>query len=143
MPNPVPTTPTGPAPPGAPRTQMSVWLERETRLAFATRPLRAQLADPDAFTDRRGHRHAIAEMSADEAHVVMRLLRRRARALHRGAVAEYLLAPYPNPTHPQPVVDAAHQQLVDTDPQVWINQTPLMRAPPTARAPDDHPNEED
>ena len=57
-----------------------------------------------------------------------RLLRRRARGLHRGAVAEYLLAPYPHRRHPQAVVDAAHQQLADTDPQAWLNKTPLMRA---------------
>src|SRR5512132_2875264 len=127
MPNPAPTTPTGPAPRDAPGARVSEWLERETRLALATRTLRAQLADPDAWTDHRG-RHPIEEMSPDEARVVMRLLRRRARGLHRGAVAEYLLAPYPHRQHPQPVVDAAHQQLADTNPQTWLRATPLMRA---------------
>ena len=128
MPNPAPTTPTGPAPRDAPGARVSEWLERETRLALATRAMRAQLADPDAWTDHRGRRHPVEAMSPDEARVVMRLLRRRARGLHRGAVAEYLLAPYPHRQHPQVLVDAAHQQLADADPHAWLNKTPLMRA---------------
>jgi hypothetical protein len=127
MPNPDPATATAP-PPTAERPP--AWLERETRPALASRPLRAQLADPDAWTDRHGHRHAVKEMSPAQARVVMRRLRRRARGLHRVAVAvaEYLLVPYPPRQHPQAVVDAAHQQLADTDPHAWLNQTPLMRA---------------
>ena len=130
MPSPAPATATAPPPTAAarPPDRTRAWLERETRLALATRTLRAQLADPDAWTDHRGRRHPIEAMSADEARVVMRLLRRRARGLHRGAVAEYLLAPYPHRRHPQPVVDAAHQQLADTDPQTWLRATPLVRA---------------
>ena len=127
MPNPATATappPTAPAPPDRTRA----WLERETRLALATRTLRAQLADPDAWSDRHGRRHAVEEMSGEEAAVLVRLLRRRARGLHRGAVAEYLLAPYPHREHPQALVDAAHQQLADADPQAWLNKTPLMRA---------------
>ena len=102
MPNPAPPPRPRRPPRGAPAARpMRAWLERETRLALATRALRAQLADPDAWTDHRGRRHAIEAMSPDEARVVMRLLRRRARGLHRGAVAEYLLAPYPHREHPQ------------------------------------------
>ena len=103
MPNTVPATATAPPPTAAarPPERTRAWLERETRLALATRTLRAQLADPDAWTDHRGRRHPVEEMSREEAGVVMRLLRRRARGLHRGAVAEYLLAPYPHREHPQ------------------------------------------
>ena len=130
MPNTVPADATAPPPTAAarPPDRTRAWLERETRLALATRTLRAQLADPDAWTDHRGRRHPIDDMSPDKALVVMRLLRRRARGLHRGAVAEYLLAPYPHRQHPQALVDAAHQQLADADPQAWLNKTPLIRA---------------
>jgi hypothetical protein len=35
--------------------------------------------------------------------------------------------PYPHRQHPPRLVDAAYQQLVDTDPQAWLTATPLMR----------------
>jgi hypothetical protein len=102
-------------------------IDWELRIAVETRPLRASLTQAEYYTDLRGRRHPLAEMSAAEACLVLALLERHADTLHRGELAEYLLRPYPHP-RTQALLDDAHRELASTSPGEWLRATPLHRA---------------
>ena len=89
MPNPDPVPPRAR---GTPHP-LAKWLERETRIAAVTRPLRHALDQREHYTDLRGERHPLASMSAAEALLVLALLERHASTLHRGELGEHLCAP--------------------------------------------------
>lgn len=113
------TAPTAPA-------HLEDWLERETRIAVATRPVRRSLRQREHYTDMRGVLHPLASMSAAEALLVLALLERHAATLHRGELGEYLLRRYPHPG--QPALDQAHRELAGTSAADWLRTTPLHRA---------------
>ncbi len=67
------------------------WVERESRVALATQPLRHALNQREHYTDLRGINHPLSDMTAAEASLVLALLERHAPTLHRGELAEHLL----------------------------------------------------
>jgi hypothetical protein len=111
---------------GTPRP-LAKWLERETRIAVVTRPLRQALGQREHYTDLRGERHPLALMSAAEALLVLALLERHASTLHRGELGEHLLRPDPRSAD-QETLDRAHRGLAAVSATEWLHQTPLYRA---------------
>jgi hypothetical protein len=103
------------------------WMERESRVALATQPLRRALNQRDHYTDLRGVTHPLPDMSAGEASRVLALLERHAVTLHRGQLAEHLLRLEENSWQPDPAVEA-YRALVATPAEEWVRQTPLHRA---------------
>ena len=111
----------------------SRWLARQADLAAATRPLRDRLRRDDRWTDRHATRHAIAAIDREYAAAIVAFLERRARMLHAGELAEYLLAPEPHGDQASLALEHEQRELADTDPLTWLRATPVMRAL-TARA---------
>jgi len=103
------------------------WLEREARLAVATRPLRQALSQPGHYTDLRGLSHPLSDMTVTEASLVLALLERHAATLHRGELAERLLGLDAN-GRPRPTAIEAYAALATTAAEDWLRQTPLHRA---------------
>ena len=103
------------------------WLERETRIAAATRPIRRALDQHERYTDRRGTRHPLAGMSSEEAALTLAFLDRHARLLHRGELGKYLLRPYPQ-RRAQHALDEQHRRLAATSAADWLRRTRLYRA---------------
>jgi hypothetical protein len=103
------------------------WVEREARVARETQPLRQALNQREHYTDLRGVNHPLSEMSAAEASLVMALLERHAATLHRGELAEYLLALEGNSWQPMAAVEA-YGVLAATVAEDWLRRTPLHRA---------------
>ena len=123
MPN---ANPVRPRARGAP-DPLQQWLERETRIAAATRPIRQALAQRRHYTDLRVQQHPVAQMSSEEAALALNLLKQHARLLHRGELGEYLLRPYPH-RQQQETLDEQHRQLAATSAADWIRKTALYRA---------------
>ena len=103
------------------------WIDRESRVALATQPLRHALNQREHYTDLRGVNHALSTMSAAEASLVLALLERRATALHRGELAEQLLRLVQSSWQPPSAVEA-YGALATTAAEDWLRQTPLHRA---------------
>lgn len=120
-PDPVPTRARGTPHP------LEEWLERETRIAAVTRPVRRALGDREHHTDLRGDRHPLRNMSSAEALLVLALLERHASTLHRGELGNYLLRPDPRSAE-QKTLDRAHRRLAAMSATKWVHQTPLYRA---------------
>ena len=106
--------------------RLAGWLEGETRIAIATRPVRESLTQREHYTDMRGEPHPLATMSSAEALLVLALLERHATTLHRGELGEYLLHRYPQ--RGQETFDEAHRQLACISAAEWLRRTPLHRA---------------
>ena len=103
------------------------WLEREARIALETQPLRQALNQREHYTDLRGVNHLLSDMSAAEASLVLALLERHAATLHRGELAEHLLALDENSWEPVAAVEA-YGVLAATVAEDWLRRTPLHRA---------------
>jgi hypothetical protein len=103
------------------------WMERETRVARETQPLRQALNQPEHYTDLRGVNHPLSEMSAAEASLVLALLERHAMTLHRGELADRLLRLEETSWQP-PVAVESYRALAATGAHDWLRQTPLHRA---------------
>ena len=95
------------------------WLEREARVALETQPLRQALNQREHYTDLRGVNHPLSDMSAAEASLVLALLERHAETLHRGELAEHLLALEENSWEPMAAVEA-YGVLAATAAQDWL-----------------------
>lgn len=93
------------------------WLEREIKIAAGTAALRDTLAQAEHYAG-----HPVSEMSATDALIVLALLERHASTLHRGALAECLIAPQPTQ------VAALHRELRSATAQQWLRATPLHQA---------------
>jgi hypothetical protein len=102
-------------------------IERERRIAKATRPIRKALGQAEHYTDMRGMNHPLAQMSATEAVVVLALLERHALTLYRGEIAQHLLDVDPSPRAEQTAA-AAYCRLCAASAEDWLRQTPLHRA---------------
>ena len=103
------------------------WVEREARVARETQLLRQALNQREHYTDLRGVNHPLSEMSAAEASLVLALLERHAATLHRGELAEHLLALDENSWEPVAAVEA-YGVLAATVAEDWLRRTPLHRA---------------
>ncbi len=103
------------------------WIEREARIAAATRLLRQALNQREHYTDLRGVDHPLSAMSAAEASLVLALLERHATALHRGELAEHLLRLEESSWQPPSAVEA-YGTLATTAAKDWLRRTPLHRA---------------
>ncbi len=93
------------------------WLERELKIAAGTAPLRDTLAQAEHYAG-----HLVSQMSATEALIVLALLERHASTLHRGALAECLIAPEPAQ------IAELHRELRSISAQQWLCATPLHHA---------------
>jgi hypothetical protein len=102
-------------------------MKREAQTAVATQPLRQALNQCENYTDLRGVNHPLASMSAAEASLVLALLERHAKTLHRGELAEHLLGLEENSWAPMAAVEA-YGVLAATAAEDWLRQTPLHRA---------------
>lgn len=100
------------------------WVERESRVALATQPLRHALNQREHYTDLRGINHPLSDMTAAEASLVLALLERHAPTLHRGELAEHLLRLDNNSREPAAAVEA-YGTLATTAAEDWLRQTPL------------------
>jgi hypothetical protein len=103
------------------------WIERESRVALATQPLRQALNQREHYTDLRGVNHPLSEMSAAEASLVLALLERHAVALHHGELAEHLLRLEGSCWQPTAAAEA-YRALGVTAAEDWLRRTPLHRA---------------
>jgi hypothetical protein len=110
-----------------PTSRLRDWVEREARVALATKPLRQALNQREHYTDLRGVNHPLSDMSAAEASLVLALLERHADTLHRGALAEHLLGLEENAWQPTAAVEA-YGLLAATPAEAWLRQTPLHGA---------------
>jgi hypothetical protein len=103
------------------------FIERERRIALATRPLCHALGQTEHYTDLRGVNHPLSAMRAAEASLVLALLERHTATLHRGEFAEHLLRLEETSWQPRAAV-ATYGQLIATAAEDWLCQTPLHRA---------------
>jgi hypothetical protein len=102
-------------------------IERDLRVASATRRVRRELGQAEHFTDERGVRLPVRAMSHAEAQAVLWRLRANAARLHRGELGAYLLRRYPHPTA-QAVLDEYLSHVAAIGPVEWLESRPLYRA---------------